>query len=134
MRDSKRQQSLQGAQAATRRLWRTCLSFACNTLHHFQLQTKTQHTDGQDRKRVRREAPKPALLPPMSAVHEEESPSPAISVSSAPSPPAPPPQALPSVVAIEAEPEALLIGWEEVPGAVCYELQMSKKTPVATDG
>ncbi len=49
-----------------------------------------------------------------------------------PSPPVPP--SLPSVVAIEAEPEALLIGWEEVPDAVCYELQMAKKAPESIGG
>lgn len=29
-----------------------------------------------------------------------------------------------SVVAVEASPESLLLGWEEVPDAVSYELQM----------
>jgi len=60
-----------------------------------------------------------------------------MSTEESPTPPAssPPAQALPSVVAIEAEPEALLIGWEEVPGAVCYELQMTKKAaPLPVDG
>jgi len=35
-----------------------------------------------------------------------------------------PPDAPASVVAVEANSDALLLGWDEVPDAVAYELQM----------
>lgn len=45
------------------------------------------------------------------------------------SPSSPPPQLLPSVVAVEAGPDWVLLVWEEVPGAVAYELQMGCVRP-----
>jgi len=84
--------------------------------------THTQYTGDPGQEEERRERLKPG---PFAAMSTEEG---------RPSPPYPSSQPLPSVVAIEVEPEALLIGWEEVPGAVCYELQMSKKASASTDG
>ena len=52
--------------------------------------------------------------------------------SSAPTPDHDDAAPLPSVVAVEAAPDSLLLGWQEVEGAVSYELQMGK-TPV-TEG
>lgn len=43
--------------------------------------------------------------------------------------PPPPPLPVPSVVAVEAGPDWVLLVWEEVPGAVAYELQMGCVRP-----
>ena len=95
------------------------MSSSSNNNFHTSRTHITQRWAAGERESLRRQA-----FPSVAAMSAPEKPS--------PSPPVPP--SLPSVVAIEAEPEALLIGWEEVPDAVCYELQMAKKAPESIGG